>query len=179
MVLVGALLVGRVTGGSARGLSALPLRSPRLVVAAVLVQVGGAAVGVLAAPAAAAAYQVGLLVSAGLALAFCVRNLALAGVPLIALGLGLNAAVVLANGAMPVSPTAAAVAGVPMATIDAGADPRHRLETPGTRLAVLGDRVPVPLPLHPEVGSVGDLLVAAGVGQLVVAGMRRRAAAAG
>jgi hypothetical protein len=51
-------------------------------------------------------------------------------------------------------------------------DRRHELEGPRTRLRPLGDVIPVPLPLRPEVVSPGDVLVAAGLGQLVVLGMR-------
>jgi hypothetical protein len=174
VVLVGALAVGRLAGGSVRGLSWLRLDGAWLVVAALAAQLGGTAVGVLAAGAAEPAYAIGLAVSAALALWFCARNLSVAGVPLVTLGLVLNAAVVLANGAMPVSLYAVARAGVPTGPIAGGSDQRHELAVPGTRLGVLGDRVPVPLPLRPEVASVGDVLVAAGIGQLVVAGMRRR-----
>jgi hypothetical protein len=176
VVLVGALAVGRLAGGSVRRLSWLRLDGGWLVAAAFAAQLGGAAVGVLAAGAAEPAYAIGLAVSAGLALWFCARNLSVAGVPLVTLGLVLNTAVVLANGAMPVSLYAAARAGVPTGPIAAGADRRHELADPLTRFGVLGDRVPVPLPLWPEVASVGDVLVAAGLGQLVVAGMRRRPA---
>lgn len=174
VALVGALAVGRLAGGSAGRLAHLALRDSRLVLAAVVAQLGGAAVGVLSAAAAGPAYAAGLVLSASLAGAFCLRNLAVAGVPLVAVGLGLNAAVVAANGAMPVSPYAAARAGVQTGPIGSDADPRHELEDGSTRLGLLDDRVPVPLPLRPEVVSVGDLLTAAGVAQLVVVGMRRR-----
>jgi hypothetical protein len=69
---------------------------------------------------------------------------------------------------MPVSPEAAARAGLDVLdTLDG----RHELAASGTRLAPLGDVVPVPLPLRPEVVSPGDVLVAAGLGQLLVLGM--------
>jgi len=78
-----------------------------------------------------------------------------------------------------VSERAAGRAGVSTAAVVGGLDPRHERETPATRLRLLGDVVPVPLPLRPEVVSPGDVLVAAGLGQLVLLGMgagRRRPA---
>jgi hypothetical protein len=97
-----------------------------------------------------------------------------AGVPLITLGLVLNAAVVALNGAMPVSTDAAARARVSVAAIAAGNDSRHSLANSATTLSSLGDVIPVPLPWRPEVVSPGDALVAAGLGELVLLGMRRR-----
>jgi hypothetical protein len=97
-----------------------------------------------------------------------------AGVPLVTLGLVLNAAVVAANGAMPVSIDAAFRAGVPTGDIAAGLDARHEIAGRGTVWRRLGDVIPVPLPARPEVVSPGDVLVAAGLAELVVVGMLRR-----
>jgi hypothetical protein len=77
---------------------------------------------------------------------------------------------------MPVSADASGKAGVTTQDLLAGTDPRHELADDGTRLRALGDVVPVLLPVHPEVVSPGDVLVAAGLAQLVVLGMRRRTA---
>jgi hypothetical protein len=63
---------------------------------------------------------------------------------------------------------------VPTGALLAGDDPRHVLLDDGTRLAWLADVVPVPLPLVPQVVSPGDVLVAAGLAQLVVVGMLAR-----
>jgi hypothetical protein len=163
-VLLGALLVGRLCGGSLERLGARGVRRRRLVVAALLAQALGAVVG---GPGSA----VGLAASAGLAAAFLLANRGVRGTGLVALGLTANALVVGVNGAMPVSAAAAARAQVPLVDVEAGLDSRHELETPQTRLALLDDRVPVLLPLRPEVVSAGDVLVAAGLGQLVVTGM--------
>ena len=164
-VLAVGVVLGWLAGGSVSRLGDLPLRSRRLVVAALLTQLAGALLG-------GPLYPVGLLVSAGLVMAFLTRNRRLAGAPLVALGLLLNALVVGGNGAMPVSVTAAARAGVPLTGLVDG--PRHELADPRTRLSWLGDVVPVPLPVRAEVVSPGDVLVAAGLAQLVVAGMLRR-----
>ena len=163
-VLVVALAVGWARGGSLTRLGSLPLRSRRLVVAALLVQLAGTLVG-------GPFHPVGLALSAGLVVAFLVRNRGVRGSGLVALGLLANALVVGANGAMPVSADAAARAGIGTQDLLVGSDPRHELEGSGTRLAVLGDRIPVPLPWRPEVVSLGDVLVAAGLGQLVALGM--------
>jgi hypothetical protein len=151
LVLAGAGLLGFVLGGSLSPLSTLPLRDRWLVAVTVLTQLAG---GVLAwSIDSRTAYSVGLALSAAAALGFCLRNLAVRGVPLVTLGLLLNALVVGVNGAMPV-PAAIEVTGMPA--------------------RALGDVVPVPLPLRPEVASPGDVLVAAGLGELLCLGMRRR-----
>ncbi len=164
VVLLAALVLGRLRGGRLARLGALPLRSRRLVLVALLVQAAGALAG-------GAAYPVGLAVSALLALAFLGRNRGLPGGVLLALGLLLNAVVVGVNGAMPVSRHAAARAGLPDVDLVLLGDPRHAPADAGTRLRPLGDVVPVPLPWRPEVVSPGDVAVAAGLGELVVLAM--------
>jgi hypothetical protein len=166
VVLLCALVAGAAAGGSLDRLGALPLRRRRLVVLALLTQLAGVLVG-------GPAHPLGLAVSAGLVVAFLAANRGIRGTGLIALGLLANALVVGANGAMPVSLEAAARAGVDIGDLVSGADPRHEPADDTTRLSWLGDVVPVPLPWRPEVVSPGDVLVAAGAGQLVVAGMLR------
>ena len=170
VVLLLALVVGWAGGGRLWALGQLELRSRRLVVAAVVVQAAGAVAG-------GSAYPAGLAASALLVGAFLVRNRGVRGTGLVALGLVSNAVVVGLNGAMPVSGDAAGRAGVSTQAIVSGEDARHSLAGPTTRLLPLGDVIPVLLPLHPEVVSPGDVLVMAGLGQLVTAGMwaaRRR-----
>jgi Family of unknown function (DUF5317) len=172
ILLVAAAAAATAAGGSLARLSRIRLKGARLVVFAVLAQLAG--VGLERLTGVGAFYPVGLAVSALAALAFCVRNRRLAGVPLITLGLLSNAFVVIANGTMPVSPSAAARAGVPTATIAAGEDPRHSLATPGTSLRRLGDDIAAPIPVRGEVVSPGDVLVVAGLIELVVVGMLPR-----
>jgi hypothetical protein len=164
VVLLCAVLVGRVCGGSTARLGALEVRQRRLVVAALAVQALGSVVG-------GPAYAVGLAGSAVLAAVFLVANRGVCGVGLVALGLGANALVVALNGAMPVDPGAAARAEVSLLDVAAGLDRRHVVADDSTRLPLLGDVVPVLLPLRPEVVSPGDVLVASGLAQLVVVGM--------
>jgi hypothetical protein len=160
VVLLCVCVVGVATGGSLARLGELRLRSSRIAVAALVVQVSGTVVG-------GPVHTAGLVVSSGLAVAFLFRNRELTGAGLVAAGLLLNVVVIVANGAMPVSLSAAARAGAPVEDLLAGTDPRHELAGAQTRLALLGDVVPVRLPLRPEVVSAGDVLVAAGIGQLV------------
>jgi len=174
VVLVGAVAVGYALNGTWSGLTTLRLRWRRMVVAAVLAQTGGAALGILGVTDARRGYVIGLAASAICAAAFCVGNRQVPGVPLVTLGLAVNALVVIANGAMPVSIVAALRAGVPITDIAAGYDARHTVAGEGTTLRTLGDVVPLPLPIRPEVVSAGDVLVAAGLGELVVMGMLRR-----
>ena len=171
MVLVGAAAVAWALGGRWHRLSHLQLRARGLVVAAVVAQAGGALIGLAGFADARRAYVIGLVVSAVCALAFCGRNLGVPGVALVSCGLLANAVVVAANGAMPVSIVAAYHARVPIAAISSGGDARHEIAGIGTHLRWLGDVVPVPMPLRPEVLSPGDVLVAAGLAELVVLGM--------
>jgi len=167
VVIACALLVGWVAGGRLGNLGNLDLRYGVLVVLAVLVQLGGGLAG-------GTAYPLGLLVSVLLVAAFLGLNRAVPGVAMVALGLLTNALVVAANGAMPVSVWASGKAGVSTQDLVSGADARHEIADAGTRLRPLGDVVPVLTPGRPEVVSPGDVLVAAGLAQLVVTGMRRR-----
>lgn len=159
-----ALGIGYAAGGSLERLGEVPLRRGRLVIAAVLVQLAGAIVG-------GPWYPVGLAVSVGLVAWFLARNRGIRGTGLVALGLLSNAVVVGLNGAMPVSTDASDRARISTQDILSGEDPRHELASSDTRLRELGDVIPVLLPWHPEVVSVGDVLVAAGLAELVVVGM--------
>jgi hypothetical protein len=170
ILLVGAAAVALAAGGTWAALADLPLVGGRLVVVAVLAQLFGG--GLARLTDLNGFYPAGLAISALAALAFCLRNIRLSGVPLVTLGLICNALVVALNGAMPVSASAAVRAGVPVAGIAAGNDARHRIAGTGTTLHDLGDVIPVPLPGRPEVLSPGDALIAAGLGELVLLGMR-------
>ena len=166
-VLLAALGLGWAFGGRLDRLGRLPLRASSLVVAAFVVQLAGALLG-------GTAYPVGLAVSVLLVGVFLTRNRGIRGTGLVALGLLANAVVVGVNGAMPVSQAAAGRAGVSTQDIASGRDPRHELADRRTRLRGGGDVIAVPLPFRPQVVSPGDVLVAAGLGQLVVVGMGAR-----
>jgi len=82
----------------------------------------------------------------------------LPGTAWIALGVVCNAAVILANGAMPVWPDAIEFLGAGREALLAS--PRHEAMTAATELAVLGDVLPVPV--IRLVVSLGDVLMFAG-----------------
>lgn len=169
LAVVVGLLAGLAAGGRFRALGNLPFAAAPLLLVALAVQVLGLPLARVlpAGPTWAAC----LLLSAVLVGTFLTINATIAGTVLIAVGLLLNALAIVANGAMPVSAYAAARSGAGAQTV---ADRRHEPQTSTTRLAVLGDVIPVPLPLRPEVDSVGDLLVAAGLAQLMFCAVRPR-----
>jgi Family of unknown function (DUF5317) len=172
ILLVGAAVVARAMGGSWSALANLPIKGGRLVAIAVLAQLLGGGLARLTGH--SGFYAAGLAVSALAALAFCMRNIRLAGVPLITAGLVANALIVGLNSGMPVSIAAASRARVPITAIASGDDPRHTIAGYGTTWRTLGDVIPVPLPWRPEVVSPGDALIAAGLAEFVVLGMRPR-----
>jgi hypothetical protein len=163
-----ALLVGAAARRTGR-LAVMRVRAVRLLVAAAGLQLVVAAV----APGWGWLRIGSVTLSVLLVGLFLVGNHRLAGVPLIALGLLLNALVIGANAAMPVSLAAASRAGVEAAALDLADDPMREPVTRGTRLSWLGDVVPVAVPWRPQVVSPGDVLVAAGVGLMLVSGSRR------
>ena len=161
------VLLGWATGGRLAHVGRHPLRSLGLLAAGVALPVLAEVVDGLA--------LLLVLGSLGCLLAFCLRNLHLVGMGVIAVGLGLNGLVISVNGAMPVRPAALVRAGVAddagqARSLDLGA--KRRLEQPGDHLTVLGDALPV-RPLR-QVLSFGDLVVAAGTADLVVHLMQRR-----
>jgi hypothetical protein len=172
VVVVGAAILAAITGGRWSAFTHQVLLAPGYVLVAVAAQVIGALVADHTS--ASWAYPAGLAVSAASALIFCFANRRVAGVPLVALGLVLNAIVVARNGAMPVSISAASRAGVSTLTVATGNDPRHTIAGRGSHWRALGDAIPVPLPVAPEVVSPGDVLVAAGLGEFLVVTSRRR-----
>ena len=165
VALLAAVVLGWLSGGSLERLGTMPLHGRSLVFGAFGAQAVGAIIG-------GPVYPLGLAVSAVLVVWFLTRNRGVRGTGLVALGLLCNALVVGLNGAMPVSVHAAGRAGTTTQHILIGDDPRHELADRHTRLRSLGDIVPVRAPWRPEVVSPGDILIAAGLAQLVFLGMR-------
>jgi hypothetical protein len=172
LVVALAAAVAALTGGSWEAFSETSMRRKWLVALAVLAQLVGAELADHGGG--SWGYAAGLAVSAACALGFCVSNLRVAGVPLVALGLICNALVVSLNGAMPVSIFSASRAGVSTLAIASRDDPRHTIAGYGSVWRSLGDVIPVPLPAVPEVVSAGDVLVAAGLAEFVVMAARRK-----
>lgn len=164
-----ALVAALLAGGRLQAAESIPFRGS-LIIAAVLAPVAGVLLGVILRPA-GLVYAVALAAGTVLAVACLMLERKLVGTGLVAAGLFLNALVVGVNGAMPVSASASTRAGVELASVS---DATHHPATATTTLRVLGDVVPVPLPVRPEVISPGDLLVAAGLAQLVFMAVRPR-----
>lgn len=99
-----------------------------------------------------------LLASQLLIVAWLWRNVMLPGVLLVAIGLLLNAIVMAANGAMPVSPDAVRALGLTDLDVLPG---KHTMMTDATRLPWLADILALP-PLR-SIISVGDIVLAAGL----------------
>lgn len=99
-----------------------------------------------------------------LVVAFLLLNRGLPGLALIGVGLAMNVIVIAANWAMPVSASASRTAGIdpPPPGI---ADVEHELLTDDTKLPWLADAIAIPRTY--EVFSVGDVVLALGVGHLI------------
>jgi hypothetical protein len=160
LVMVLAAGAALLTGGRLLSLADNSLSGLHWLVAAATGQLLGSVTGGIA-------YPVGLIGSAACVAVFLRQNLRHPGVALLALGFTANALVVVLNGAMPVSRTALAQAGL-RAFVE---DPRHELSGPETLLPWLGDVVPVALPWLGQAVSPGDALIAAGSGLLLYAGL--------
>lgn len=166
VTVLGAVLIGYLRGGRLTNLGHVEIRHGWLVLASVLAQGALAALSAVDQP--VVSVFPSLLLASHLALlAFVVANRMLPGMLLIFLGFAMNAAVITANGAMPVSPEALAAVSGGATVITPG---KHRLLTDGDQLTLLADVLA--LPVLRTVVSVGDIVLASGVGILVVNLMR-------
>jgi len=166
------LVVGLVLGGRLERLGRLHFRWPWLAVGGLLVQValftgtGFAAAGSLA-PAIYVLSTLAVLVAV-------LRNLAIPGMAIVAVGAAANLVAIVANGgSMPADPAALATAG-----LDAGGHTNSVvLQHPA--LGFLTDIFAVPswVPLA-NVFSVGDVLIAVGIGVAIAATVRKPGAPA-
>lgn len=154
-----AVLVSYLRGGRLRRIADARLRLPWLLFAGLALQIGVdlAAGRELLADASPAGLSL-LIVSQVLVVIWLVLNRHLPGVVLVAIGLALNAAVIAANGAMPVDPDAMQALGLGPLEVPPG---KHTLLTEATRLPWLADIFPLP-PLR-SIISVGDVVIAAGL----------------
>jgi hypothetical protein len=160
LVMVLAAGAALLTGGHVSRLADNTLVGLHWLAAAATGQILGSVTGGIA-------YPVGLIGSAVCIAVFLRLNVLRPGVALLAVGFGSNALVVALNGAMPVSSRALARAGLDQFV----GDPRHELAGVQTLLPWLGDVVPVALPGLGQAVSPGDVLIAAGAGLLLYAGM--------
>jgi len=154
-----AVVAGLARGGLLRGLTETSVRDRSLALACLGVQ---AFVVALPLRAIWLPYGLGALllaVALGVLLAVARANGRMPGVPLIALGLLLNLAAVVANAGMPTSESTLARAGVAVERpLPHRPDAKHVLAGDGTRLALLGDRLAVrPLWAVVSYGTVCEL----------------------
>jgi hypothetical protein len=176
MVLVPALVVlavvvGYALGGRLRRFEELRINRWGLAVAAVPLQalpaiaIGGIAASVVG--------PVMYAVSYGLLVLFLMWNRWIPGAWIMAIGLVLNLAVVVANGGMPVQPEAIQRAGGDVAALQDATSTKHHVMTGDDVLWRLGDTIAVPPPVS-AVLSIGDLLLYGGICYSVVQIMRGR-----
>ncbi len=109
----------------------------------------------------------GSLVLAALWIALQRRHLASV---LLAIGAGLNVAVIAANGGMPVDASALASVGRAHADVTQGFLYKHVRMTSHSHLSWLGDRIPVPI--QRNVVSVGDVVIAVAISLWVADSVR-------
>jgi hypothetical protein len=175
VVILVACAIGLARGGTLHNLAQLHLAAWPLVFVAVGVQALGAFAATLGLAHASALYVTGMVTSAALVVVFVVLNRTLRGMPLVALGFLLNALVVSLNGAMPVDQAAANRVGINPVALYRHDDAKHELVDSATVLSPLADVIPVPLPAPVDFGSnvvsVGDIVLAAGIGVLLVNAM--------
>lgn len=145
-----ALGIALVTGGRLRNIAATQLRRPSLLAAAVGIQVVLEVLHPTRGTAGRLASAL-LVVSYVLLLAFCAANLRLRGLAVVAVGIGLNGAVIALNAGMPIRAPEAAVE----------ATTKHHAERPSDKLTFLGDIILVPA-LRQSL-SFGDLIMLVGL----------------
>jgi hypothetical protein len=160
---VAGLLGGLAAGGSLRPLLELRLRWPLVVLAAVAVRL----LGVMRPLATWRLTPLLFVASLVVLLAWTLwHREVLRGSWLVALGLAMNLAVVLANAChMPVA--RAGAGGASSALVRRGVWGQYALAGPRTRLDWMGDWLVVPPPLgrvFPEIYSPGDLVICLGLG---------------
>lgn len=162
-----ALVVGIALGGRPGNLARLPLRATWLFFAAIALQVVAFPFAFLPWRTEEGVASSLWVASYALLIAAAVVNRRIVGVPVVALGMGMNVVAVIANGGtMPVLPEAMHGAGGSHTTLN------NSTATPDPNLAWLVDRWAAPhwIPLA-NVFSVGDIVIAIGAVVIVLAGM--------
>jgi hypothetical protein len=172
-VLALALVVGYALGGRLRELERLRLRWWPLAIVGLALQY---------LPLPSGRWGTDLIVriavlgcSYAMLILFTAVNVRLPGVPLLLVGLVLNAAVITTNGGMPVGRAALIRSGQAEVLQELrirGSD-KHHLLTDDDVLTPLADVIPIGGPIH-QVASIGDVLTYAGLVILVAQAMRGR-----
>lgn len=169
LVLVTAAVVAFIAvrrGGSLEALASTEFAWTSLLFVALLVQITADLWGRFT----PATVEAAVLVLTYAAVAFFLAlNRHLPGMLIAAVGMSLNAIVIVLNGAMPVSLWAARIAGLELKG-DLGV--KHEVAGPHTVLGFLGDIIPIPMTL--QVVSIGDVVMAVGIALLVYRQTLRR-----
>lgn len=162
LVLVTAAVVALIAvrrGGSLEALASTEFAWTSLLFVALVVQVTADLWGQLT----PATVEAAVLVLTYTAVSFFLAlNRHLPGMLVAAVGMSLNAIVIVLNGAMPVSLWAARIAGV---ELEGDLGVKHEAAGPHTVLSFLGDIIPIPMTL--QVVSIGDVVMAVGIALLV------------
>jgi hypothetical protein len=163
---VGAALLAGLRGGTLEALAATHFRWVGLVIEGLVVQ---AVFIAWSPPGLSNTGALWVVILSDMAIAgFLLINHKLPGMLLTIAGVGLNLAVILLNGAMPVSTDGAQTAG--LEPPENGFALKHERLSDDTSLEWLGDVIPVPV--VGEVWSAGDVVIALGIGRLVYVRMR-------
>lgn len=153
-------------GGSLQHLAVVTFRHPWVVFVGLILQLGAQT---MARPHLEESWRLLLLLgSMGFIALFLLLNLARPGMGLAGVGVLLNLVVIVANGAMPVHAPSAERAGVPISFEEAAL--KHEVMDPSTHFPWLGDAIAIPL--LKTVISLGDVLLALGIGLFVYRAMR-------
>jgi hypothetical protein len=114
-----------------------------------------------------------LYVSFVVLVVFTIKNIRVAGMPLVLLGLSLNFLVIGINAGMPVTKHALRASGQGdlLDELINNPYPKHHLATKDDYVVFLGDVIPIPPPVHQAV-SIGDIFTYGGVGVVIVSAMR-------
>jgi hypothetical protein len=168
IVVVAAVVVGLLAGGTIRSFPTVPLRWWSVAVTGLGLQV---------APIPDRFAFPSLLVSLALLLMFAFINLRSPGFILILTGLLLNAVAIVSNHGMPVTRTALAASDRPVAVevteLRANGGAKHHLADDRSVLLPITDAIGIPAPVGATV-SVGDVSVYLGAGWFVAAALRPR-----
>ena len=168
IIVVAAVVVGLLAGGSIRSFPTIALRWWQLAVIGLALQF---------APISDRYAFAALVTSLALLIVFAFINLRSPGFILILMGLTLNAVVIVSNHGMPVTRTALAgsdgTVAVAVAELRANGGTKHHVADDGSVLLPLADTIGIPAPVGAVV-SVGDICVYLGVGWFVAAALRPR-----
>jgi uncharacterized protein DUF5317 len=157
-----AVVLGLARGGSMAGLAATRLQWMPVLFGGLAIQV---VIGVWSPDWLTDNGELAILVASNALVAvFIAANRRLPGILLAGLGLALNLLVITANGAMPVSDSAAEMAGIEGVPVDAGLFKHEHLDD-DTILPWIGDVIGIPV--AKEVVSLGDVVLALGIARLI------------